>query len=270
LPDWDELATYADEDEETPPVPAIAVVPAVPSQNNQVAMTALSEAPGDDQAIEDGSLLTVEQVKEKWEYVKRRVRTKKDGAKIAAILNGFVVVQVEASTDMPIVVIKANAAFHYNAIQKGAHHETIEWALKIELEQECRLRLLPPGQSVSLPSPTVPSSSARAAPAAPARQSVRLERSAPAKLHKVAPPVQHDSTLSSSETHVADPPPPLAIKGIVRENTTVPMPVPTNNTGADNAGQSRRETVEKKAKNDPVVQEVARLFKAEIKDIRLK
>jgi DNA polymerase-3 subunit gamma/tau len=257
LPDWDELATYADEDEEAPPVA---------SQNNLVAMAALSDAPIDDQAAMDGSLLTIEQVKEKWEYVKRRVRTKKDGAKIAAILNGFVVVQVEASADMPIVVIKANAAFHYNAIQKGSHHETIEWALKIELEQECRLRLLPPGQSVSISTPTVPSSSARAAPVAPARQSARLERPAPSKSHNVVSPAQRDSTLSSSEVHIADPPPPLAIKGIVRENTTVPM----DNVGANNAGQSRRETVEKKAKNDPVVQEVARLFKAEIKDIRLK
>jgi len=35
-------------------------------------------------------------------------------------------------------------------------------------------------------------------------------------------------------------------------------------------GITRQETVAKKAKSDPVVQEVVRMFKAEIKDIQLK
>jgi hypothetical protein len=87
--------------------------------------------------------LTVEQVKEKWEYVLRRIKsTKKDGPKIAALLRGYDIVDVDESADLPIVVLKARSHFHYHAIQKGEYQPSIEWALKIELEQECRLRLL--------------------------------------------------------------------------------------------------------------------------------
>ncbi len=175
------------------------------------------------------------------------------------------VVQVEASVDLPIVVIRANAAFHYNAIQKGAHHETIEWALKVELGQECRLRLLPPGQSVPLPASTVPSSSARAAPVASARQSVRLERPASTSPRDADAFVQHDAAQSSVDAPAIEAPS-LAINAVVSENTTISTITP----GTGNTGEGRREMIEKKAKNDPVVQEVARLFKAEIKDIRLK
>jgi hypothetical protein len=51
-------------------------------------------------------------VKKKWEYVLRRVKLKKDGAKVAAILNGNVIVGVDDSADLPIVVLKAKFLFH--------------------------------------------------------------------------------------------------------------------------------------------------------------
>jgi hypothetical protein len=61
----------------------------------------------------------------------------------------------------------------------------------------------------------------------------------------------------------------LARMESVRENSNATsLATPLESTGRSNAG--RQEQVEKKAKNDPVVQEVMRMFKADIKDIHLK
>jgi hypothetical protein len=59
--------------------------------------------------------------------------------------------------------------------------------------------------------------------------------------------------------------PPLAKTNTVRENTT--------KRAVSSAGESRQthqESLKQKAVSDPVVQEVVRLFKAEIKDIHQK
>ena len=77
----------------------------------------------------------------------RRVKSKKDGAKVAAILNGYVIVGVDDNADLPIVILKAKSLFHYNAIEKGGYKPLIEWALMVELEQKCRLLLLSPRAS---------------------------------------------------------------------------------------------------------------------------
>ena len=105
--------------------------------------------------------ITLQEVKEKWEYIKRRVKSKKDGAMIAALLNGYTVVGIEQDAGLPVVAIRANAAFHYSALQKPGHHETIEWALKLELGQDCKVRMFPPGQGglgpgVTIPPPSTP------------------------------------------------------------------------------------------------------------------
>jgi hypothetical protein len=61
----------------------------------------------------------------------------------------------------------------------------------------------------------------------------------------------------------------LARMESVRENSNAAsLATPLESTGQSNAG--RQEQVEKKAKKDPVVQEVMRMFKAELKDIHLK
>ena len=73
----------------------------------------------------------------------------------------------------------------------------------------------------------------------------------------------YDQQAASSAAIAYDIPPsqspPLARTTDVRDNTTR---VPT--------GDSRLIFAQKKAKNDQVVQEVVRLFKAEVKDIQLK
>jgi len=90
-------------------------------------------------------MLTQTEVTEKWSYVRRRIGTRKDGAKIAALLQGYTVIGIEGTDDMPIVVCQARSDFHYNTLQGNeAYHALIRWALRVTLETECNIRLLPP------------------------------------------------------------------------------------------------------------------------------
>jgi hypothetical protein len=90
-------------------------------------------------------MLTQTEVEAKWEFVRLRVRTRKDGAKISALLCGYTVVGIEETEQTPVIVCKANSDFHYNVLQSNeSYHEIIRWALKVTLETECDIRLLSP------------------------------------------------------------------------------------------------------------------------------
>ncbi len=267
LPDWDELFHEDEEFESTPQ--------AEPVDERE-------EAPDEGEPNEDtGPALTLADVRERWEYVKRRVKTVKSGAgaRIAAVLNGYTIVGVEGTRETPIVVLMANAAFHYTALQKQEDYASIEWALKVELQQECHVRLLPPGSATSSPAiPPLPDASNYAAHAAvtlPPLQSVHVERPSPARTapqrqenketpKKTEPPASHGPATPTSDTNSA---PPLARNSVVRENTSSTM---SGDAAQNPEHTTRLESAAKKAKGDPVVQEVARMFKAEIKDIQLK
>ncbi len=254
----------------------------------------------DEEPINDPPAFTVSQVKEKWEVVKRRVKTKKDGAMVAAVLNGYAVVAVEGTSTQPVVVIKASADFHYKTIQKSEERQKlIEWALKIELGQECRLRLLSPTQPVPPPSMTPPPSPPRNPPddgdgSIPSRPSsprnsgggsAALATPSSASTQMVASPIERPVSTQSPVSSRSDellspalqgptaavlpPPPPvspLARTVSMRENSTAPLS--PERTGQ--FGETRQAQVEKKAKADPVVQETMRVFKAQIKEIHLK
>jgi DNA polymerase-3 subunit gamma/tau len=241
--------------------------------------------------------LTVPQVKEKWEFVKRRIKTRKDGHRIAAFLNNYTIVGVEGNAEIPVVVIRAGGAIHYKQLQKPECQETIEWAMKVELGQECRVRMLPPDQSVPLTAVPPPTSYNESGPSTNTRMAVAPQQSA--HLERPAPPVQPPramsprqgpapepsadvSTVAPKQENVSEKPelsaspslmngnehtPPLARMNIVRENNST---VSTRNGKAGISGETRQVSVEKKAKSDPVVQEVMRMFKADIKEIHLK
>ncbi|HLZ63705.1 MAG TPA: DNA polymerase III subunit gamma/tau [Ktedonosporobacter sp.] len=251
--------------------------------------------------------LTVQDVKEKWEYVKRRVKTKKDGAKIAALLNGgYTVVAVEGSAELPIVMIKANAEFHYKAIfQRTDYHEIIEWALKVELQQECKVRLLPPGYTnglngAILPPPAPPSgnrsinttipgtsqpSAYRERPSSPTPTppNTSLKESManqvpgqPRMLHQSTPTAGANSHMENSAPPVANNVLPLARTGIVRENTTnVSSSSPRSRGSAGEivnfpvTGETRQALMRAKYEDHQVVQKVAAMFKANVKDVLL-
>ncbi len=257
-------------------------------QQPPVALPSLPEPAVEDQEIPHASVsseaaedepptLTIQDVKEKWEYIKRRIKTKKDGAKVAAFLNGYSIVGVKGTATLPVVLIQANAQFHYTSIEKRPeYHEIIEWGMKIELEQECRVRLLPPNADASMmriPAPPTPPGLSEqtmytAASTIP-RQSARREPP-PARSKAVEQPrktPENEIPSSQGAASSANPPSPLARKSTVRENTTMASaqsePIPLN-------GSSRLEFARKKATRDPIVQKVVEMFKADIKDINLK
>ena len=159
LPDWDDVSFSDEPNEEYIPEPfskpQTQATPTVYAASKEsvplVSQPQVVLQPADTGATtaSDAPILTIEKVKECWEYVKRRVKSKKDGAKIAALLNGYAIVGVEGTLALPIVVIRANADFFYSTLQQNtSHHATVEWAMKVELKQECKLRFYPPGQSV--------------------------------------------------------------------------------------------------------------------------
>lgn len=243
------------------------------SENGQVSPTAEISSVLE-QVVVDGPTVTLQEVKDIWEMVKRRIKTKKDGAKVAAVLNGCTLVAVEGNSTQTVVVIKASADFHYKALQKDESIEAIEWALKIELGRECKVRMLSPTQSVGGvgPAVTIPlppmrdTQSNSVNTTMTPRQSAYSERSIP-----TAQAVQPAETTIAPGV-IKEQLPPLARTNVVRENRERnTVPTTRNEEDAPSIShETRKETVEKKAKSDPVVQEVIRMFKADIKDIQLK
>ncbi len=298
LPDWETLPSYSDEEEdvEVAPTSTVTINPLAPVVEPTVVPAMIAPEQNED----TGPTLTLEDVKERWENVKRRVKTRRGGAKVAAFLNsnGYSVVRVEGTDKLPVVVIMASSAFHYTGLQKKEDQDLVEWALKIELGRECSLRLLPPGSAggtilpPAIPPPTPPASmSNRAASAAPPlvpNRSAHLERSTPQDVvpprtapqqqeHHRTPAQEKQSTALPSDPSVPIPlhrqPPALARNPIVRENSSSNTDAGVENSSLPEMKENvttRLEFAAKKAKHDPVVQEVVRMFRADIKDVHLK
>ena len=81
LPDWDDVS-FSDEDEveEIAAPPARPTLSLVPPQEKQAETVAEEAVTHEDE--NDGPILTVAEIKEKWELIKRRIKTRKDGSKI--------------------------------------------------------------------------------------------------------------------------------------------------------------------------------------------
>ncbi|HZO70559.1 MAG TPA: DNA polymerase III subunit gamma/tau [Ktedonobacteraceae bacterium] len=262
LPDWEALS-YSDDGEPVEPAPA--QTDAAPQED---------EAEHAESAeMESVPSLTVQEVKERWEYIKRRVKTRKDGSKIAAVLNGYTVVSVEQEpTGLPVVFIRANASFHYTAIQKSEYHESIEWAMKVELGQECHLRLLPPdvaGTVISADSSRSANTMMTIAPQQPAHRERPVAKRDVSQ--RQSPPAQRGQDIANAVTSISlpgnSPPPPLARNGVVRENTGIITDTPDSGVSIAKVAETQQEYLKKKATSDPVVQKVVEMFKAEIKDV---
>jgi DNA polymerase-3 subunit gamma/tau len=155
--------------------------------------------------------------------------------------------------------------------QRQEYHDAIAWALKIELEQECGVKLLAPGyihvdggmpaRGTGQPEFSLRTASTTAQPL----QSARLNRPvlpppAPQPEKKPSEPISHKQVTPVMPLKEE---PPLAKQKKVRENTM-------SEAGAKGSSMSRAEYVKQKAASDPVVQEVVRMFKADVKEIKLK
>ncbi len=203
------------------------------------------------------SSLTVEQVKEKWERVKRRVRGRNQtGPKTAAYLNDYTVVGMENASNAAIVFLQAAHTLHYEYMQKGEYYADVEWALTLELNEQCRVRLLAPGQPVPVTSTPINGSQ----PAPVVLQPIPLNQPVPKPIDQApkAEAAHHASNNDNGSQSVPVTAVPVAKKNIVRENTTTEPLRPST------------EILKQRASNDPVVQAVMRTFTAEIKDIRPK
>ncbi len=202
--------------------------------------------------------LTVQQVRSIWEKVIKRTRQKSSGT-LAAMLRLYTILDVEGTAEQPVVVIQSEKQAHYKYVKEEERYKVLEWALTIEFGLECRVRLIPPGQSLPLPpvSDTV-SYSSNAAPAIAPQQSAFLERPvSPSYLDEEIWDAQKPLSRMSHSLYETSPSAEdsLAITGSVKENINAAQP---------------RETIEQNVRLDPVVQEVIKTFTARIVDIRPK
>ncbi|HEY4387588.1 MAG TPA: DNA polymerase III subunit gamma/tau [Ktedonobacteraceae bacterium] len=307
LPEWDTLS-YVEEDEEPDEAPITSdpvYVAAPPAEtvlltpSSEPLIPAVPVTPYlAEQAATDLPALTVQDVKEKWEYIKRRVRSKstKDGPLIQALLNNYTVLAIEGTRELPVVVLRAGADFHYKRLQDNEERrQVIEWAMKVELQQTCRVKLIAPGQSGSsmvIPPPSTPSDGSNGStlyssmmarsrssafqerpvtekrpssvmPSQPIAQVETMTQSPPrlVSVREVQAPVSMSPAVSP-ELH--PPSPPLARMHTVRENTT------GEKKRTEESSMNRQARVEQQGRGDPVAQEIVRLFKANIKEIRPK
>src|SRR6266480_2843056 len=203
--------------------------------------------------------LTVQQVRNAWENVQKRVRQRSNGARLSAHLSYFKIVAIEGTAEQPVVAIQAKTYVHHDYLKENDRFKDVEWALTIEFGLECRVHLIPPGQSIPPPQVSDPVSySTSAAPAVVAQQSAFLERPvSPAYLGEENSDKQKplsSMNQSSYETSPSDEDS-LAKSGGVKENSSAVQ---------------TRETIEQHVLRDPVVQEVIKTFTARIADIRPK
>jgi len=192
---------------------------------------------------------------------------------VAATLLHCKVVGVEGTREEAIVVLYFANEAHYKIV--NGRHKDIEWALTTEFNRPCKVRLLSPGQA--LPGASAPPSweagtrSTSAAPTIAPQQSAHLERghiSPPdrAPQGSLLPPTPssqgesevpndllQDGRLAYDTDAVQSPS--LARTDIVSENTSI---------------VSSQETIEQKARRDPIVQEVVKTFAARIVSIQPK
>ena len=232
--------------------------------------------------------LTLADVRNGWERVKKRVKGRNStGIKTSAYLNDYSIVAIEGTAEEVIVVIQATHLPHHKYLQEGTYGEDVEWAFSTEFNLKCRLRLLPPGQTLSTSatdvSPVSRQSTSATAPVAP-QQSAHRER--PATKQPPTPRNAANNTNGASETpqhsvqELAAPLPAevpsseversLARKNIVRENSTTVILAKSAQPVEAGQLEPSLEEIQQKASVDPVVQKVKEMFKAEIKDIRLK
>ena len=228
------------------------------------------EIPVSNAALTENSLasLTLQQVKDAWENVKKRVRPR--NPKTAAMLNGFTVVGVEGTAEEAVVVIQAAYELHHKYVQEGERSKDVDWAFSTEFRQKCRVRLLAPGQPVPI-SPAYASNSHPANTTMPgaSQQSAHLEQPASTTPAPSSPKhVEHEDTpeLVQPQEPVVSAVPipgeasssPVAKNSIVRENTGI------------ESSPSSPEALKRKVSSDPVVQEAMKTFTAKIVDIRTK
>lgn len=211
--------------------------------------------------------LTLAQVDDRWEKVKKRVRGRNSaGPRTVAYLNDYTVVGVEPGENATIVTIQAAHEVHYKYLHDSEYCADVEWALSLEFRQPCKLRLLPPGQPISAPASRSIEYQASTPPANPP------DRASPARRHHANPTPPSSVGTDLSHPPAPEPPPPAPIAEMPVEDSPAPVVkkgmVRENMNGASAYHSS--EEITQKARHDPVVQEVMRTFSAKIVNVEVK
>jgi DNA polymerase-3 subunit gamma/tau len=201
--------------------------------------------------------LTLQQVKAAWENVKRRVKSKYKMT--GAMLDHYTIIHVEGTAEQAVIIIQTSSEPLYKNMLQGDRVSQVEWGLGLELGQKCRVRLVPPGQSLpASPSRDSATYSAHAATPAAPQQSAHLERSpSPAKQveQEVVDSGMQEPPTSSHTSNGVSAQPPVARTNFVRENTIIEPP---------------QETLEQRVRRDPIVQEAMRIFSVDRLEVRPK
>jgi DNA polymerase-3 subunit gamma/tau len=206
------------------------------------------------------STLTVQQVSDAWENIRKRTKQKSKSGMMAAYLSYFKIVGIEGTSEQPVVVIQAEKPVHYKFVKENDRYKDLEWALKIEFGlAECKVRLVAPGQSLSLPHVSDPMSySTSAAPSITSQQSAYLERPvSPLQPTEEIPDAQKPLSGMSQALYETSPSDAASLTrtSIVKENISIALP---------------QDTIDQKVRRDPVVQEVIKTFSARIVEVRPK
>nr|BBH92561.1 hypothetical protein KTA_07600 [Thermogemmatispora argillosa] len=251
-----------------------------------------------------GGTLTLQQVQQSWEIIRRRVSQK--NPKAASCLQDFRVVAVEQHNGLPVVVIQAGHQPHYDFLSQGNRHKPVEQALELQFSMKCLVRLLPPGQPPG--APLFGRAILRRDPSAPATSSPG-PASAPGGEPLAGKAPDAASVSGSAQTETDEATSPLARNGSVTENdrddrsgvaappaeqqepaTQPPAEPPVSQrslaaaehqgepaASAASESQDRRSgplpppaELREKASSDPRVQEVIKTFNAEIVDIDIE
>ena len=175
------------------------------------------------------------------------------------------VLGVETEDEKTIIVLRVAQERHLKFIREGSHPKDAEWALELEFNRPCKLRVLSPDQpyagganqgsaSYSLGTVATPPSAYRE----PGEPEVPLVQRAnqPRPPGPQPSPTQRNSTLAEKpEAYQTSANMPLARTQGVRENKKVPL---------------SKEELERKVRQDPVVQQVIQTFGATIGNIHPK
>jgi len=257
LPDWDDLPPLEEEEYIPEPLPA----PGKPAAKDIAPSRADGAVPLAEDEVGDALVpsLTVQQVKDAWDRVKKRTNQRNGLA--AATLTQCKVIAIEGTDKEPIVVLHFANEAHYKIVNDRS--KDVEWALTTEFGQNCRVRLLPPGQPL-------PGASSREASQRPARANSTIALQKAARVERPAGPPPEQPERVEQEAQVRQ----MQEEQVSYGGSTGPAhssPLATLSEVSENITRtSFQETIEQKARQDPVVQEVVRTFMARIRDVRPK
>lgn len=204
--------------------------------------------------------LTLQQVKAGWDRVRMRTMQKENGKLLGTYVGMCDVVGVEAAGEQTLIIIRAVKPGHYAFIRDRDRPKDVEWALSLEFNVPCRLRILGPDQSYTAAS-SPQGSASYSMGSATVQPSAYLERSQEA-LPPTAPRLSVPPTVAPA-AHVGNATKPAGSRS-ARELAS------SQEMGENKRRGLSKEEAKQKALQDPVVREAVRMFGVNTIDVQPK